>query len=44
MNITRGTFSKALGLSALLPDLLAVLLAVPVFLGLATCLLKKQAV
>jgi ribosome-dependent ATPase len=43
MNITRGTFSKALELSDLTSDLLAVLLAVPVFLGLATFLLKKQA-
>ena len=40
--ISRGVFSKALGLGDLYRQILPLLLAVPVILGTATALLKKQ--
>jgi len=43
MTISRGTFSKALGFGDLGASFLPLLIAVPVLLGLATFLLKKQA-
>jgi ribosome-dependent ATPase len=42
LTISRGVFSKALDLQALLPSLLPLLASVPVILGLAIVLLKKQ--
>lgn len=42
MTISRGTFSKALGFTELTPLLLPLALAIPVILGLAIALLKKQ--
>lgn len=43
MTISRGTFSKGLGFGDLGASFLPLLIAVPVLLGLATFLLKKQA-
>jgi ribosome-dependent ATPase len=43
MIIARGTFSKALDFAALSQSFLPILIAIPVFLGLAAALLKKQA-
>ena len=40
--ISRGVFSKALGLSTLAPSFWPLLMAIPVILGLAIVLLKKQ--
>ena len=40
--ISRGVFSKALGLSTLAPSFWPLLVAIPVILGLAIVLLKKQ--
>ena len=40
--VSRGTFSKSLGLSALGPQLLALLLAAPVLLGAGALLLRRQ--
>ncbi len=40
--ITRGVFSKALGLADLQPSFLPLLIAVPVLIGLSALLLKKQ--
>ncbi|NRP16473.1 MULTISPECIES: ribosome-associated ATPase/putative transporter RbbA [unclassified Marinobacterium] len=42
INITRGVFSKALGFSDLYDSFKPLLLAVPVILGVAIALLKKQ--
>ena len=42
LTISRGVFGKALGLGELAPDLLALLAAVPVILGLAIAALPKQ--
>ncbi len=42
LTISRGTFSKALGFADLQTSLLALVLAVPVLLGLCVALLKKQ--
>jgi ribosome-dependent ATPase len=42
LTISRGTFSKALGFADLQPALLALVLAVPVLMGLCVVLLKKQ--
>ena len=42
LDICRGVFSKGLGFSSLAPDLLALLLAVPVILGLSIAFLRKQ--
>ena len=44
MTISRGVFNKALGFSALYRSLGAMLLAVPVIIGLSLFLLKKQEV
>jgi ribosome-dependent ATPase len=43
VNITRGTFSKALGFGDLAGSFLPLLIAIPVLLGLGAALLKKQA-
>ncbi|MFH1344263.1 MAG: ABC transporter permease, partial [Pseudomonadota bacterium] len=43
VNITRGTFSKALGFGDLADSFLPLLIAIPVLLGLGAALLKKQA-
>jgi ribosome-dependent ATPase len=43
VNITRGTFSKALGFGDLAGSFLPLLIAIPVLLSLAAALLKKQA-
>ncbi len=43
VNITRGTFSKGLGLGDLSGSFLPLLIAIPVLLGLGAALLKKQA-
>jgi ribosome-dependent ATPase len=43
MIIARGAFSKALGFATLSQSFLPILIAIPVFLGLAAVLLKKQA-
>jgi ribosome-dependent ATPase len=43
MTIARGTFSKALGFADLGQAFLALAIAVPVLIGLATLLLRKQA-
>jgi len=43
ITISRGTFSKALGFSDLQLAYLPLLIAIPVLLGLATSLLRKQA-
>jgi ribosome-dependent ATPase len=43
MTISRGTFSKALGFEDLVWDFLPIAIAIPILLGLATVLLKKQA-
>ncbi|PZQ48601.1 MAG: multidrug ABC transporter ATP-binding protein [Rhodovulum sulfidophilum] len=43
VTIARGIFSKGLGLPDLLPDYLALLVAVPALLGLGMLLLRKQA-
>jgi len=43
MTISRGTFSKGLGFGELGASFVPLLIAVPVLLGLATLLLKKQA-
>ena len=43
MTISRGTFSKGLGFGELGASFVPLLIAVPVLLGLATFLLKKQA-
>jgi len=43
VNISRGTFSKALGLSDLWTSLLPLFITIPVLLGLGTILLRKQA-
>jgi ribosome-dependent ATPase len=43
MVISRGAFSKALDFSGLASSLVPILIAIPVLLGLATALLKKQA-
>ncbi|HEV2554414.1 MAG TPA: ribosome-associated ATPase/putative transporter RbbA [Bosea sp. (in: a-proteobacteria)] len=43
MTISRGTFSKGLGFGDLGASFVPLLIAVPVLLGLATVLLKKQA-
>ncbi len=40
--VSRGTFSKALGMSQLAPQLLALLLAAPVLAGAGVLLLRKQ--
>jgi len=42
LTISRGVFNKALGLSSLAPSFWPMLIAVPVILGLAILLLKKQ--
>jgi ribosome-dependent ATPase len=42
LTISRGTFSKALGMSDLYPSFVPLLIAVPVLIGLGTVLLKKQ--
>jgi ribosome-dependent ATPase len=42
LTIDRGVFGKALGFSALAPDFLALLAAVPVIMGLAIAALPKQ--
>ena len=42
LTITRGTFSKALGLADLYPSFIPLLIAFPVLLGLSAALLKKQ--
>lgn len=42
LTISRGTFSKALGFADLQPAFLALVLAVPVLMGLCVALLKKQ--
>jgi ribosome-dependent ATPase len=42
LNIARGTFSKALGFADLKAAFVALALAVPILLGLAAVLLKKQ--
>ncbi|PXW95296.1 ribosome-dependent ATPase [Sphaerotilus hippei] len=42
LTIARGTFSKALGLADLQPELLALALAYPVILGLSVAMLRKQ--
>ncbi|WHZ23821.1 MAG: Ribosome-associated ATPase RbbA [Nitrospira sp.] len=44
LTISRGTFSKALGFADLQPAFLALMLAVPVLMGLCVALLKKQEV
>ncbi|WP_234684352.1 ribosome-associated ATPase/putative transporter RbbA [Bradyrhizobium monzae] len=43
ITITRGTFSKGLGFEDLTAPLLALIVTVPVLLGLGTLLLRKQA-
>jgi ribosome-dependent ATPase len=43
MIIARGTFSKALDFATLFQSFLPILIAIPVFLGAATALLRKQA-
>lgn len=43
ITISRGAFSKALGLGDLARSLLPLIIAIPVILGLATVFLKKQA-
>ncbi|SHK21355.1 ribosome-dependent ATPase [Roseomonas rosea] len=43
VTISRGTFSKALGFTELAGDFVPLLLAIPVLLGLAAVLLRKQA-
>jgi ribosome-dependent ATPase len=43
MTISRGTFSKGLGFGDLGASFVPLLIAVPVLLGIATLLLKKQA-
>ncbi|KIZ38948.1 MULTISPECIES: ribosome-associated ATPase/putative transporter RbbA [Rhodopseudomonas] len=43
INITRGTFSKALGFADLAGSFLPLLVAIPILLGLGVVLLKKQA-
>jgi ribosome-dependent ATPase len=43
MIIARGAFSKALDFAALSQSFLPILIAIPVFLGMAAALLKKQA-
>jgi ribosome-dependent ATPase len=40
--ISRGVFSKSLGLGDLIGSFLPMLLAVPVIMGMAIALLKKQ--
>ncbi len=42
LTIARGTFSKALGLADLGAPFIALLLAIPILIGLCTLLLKKQ--
>jgi ribosome-dependent ATPase len=42
LTIARGVFGKALGVAELAPDFLALLVAVPVILGLAIAFLPKQ--
>jgi ribosome-dependent ATPase len=42
LTICRGTFSKALGFADLSPELLPLLIAIPIILGLSIALLKKQ--
>ena len=42
LTICRGTFSKALGFADLSPELLPLLVAIPIILGLSIALLKKQ--
>ena len=42
INISRGVFNKGLGLAELHPSLYPMLLAVPVIIGLAIALLRKQ--
>ncbi len=44
LTISRGVFSKALGITDLMPSFWPLLAAVPVILGLAVMLLKKQEV
>jgi len=43
ITITRGTFSKGLGFDDLSAPFLALIVTVPVLLGLGTLLLRKQA-
>jgi ribosome-dependent ATPase len=43
IDISRGTFSKALGFGDLLPSFVALLITVPTLLGLSVLFLKKQA-
>ncbi|WP_296511869.1 ribosome-associated ATPase/putative transporter RbbA [Rhodopseudomonas sp.] len=43
VNITRGTFSKALGFGDLVGSFVPLLIAIPLLLGLGAALLKKQA-
>jgi ribosome-dependent ATPase len=43
VDISRGVFSKALSLADLSSEILALLITIPVLLGLATAFLKKQA-
>ncbi len=42
IDISRGTFNKALGFSDLYPSLLSMLLAMPLIIGTAIALLRKQ--
>ncbi len=42
LTITRGTFSKALGLADLYPSFVPLLLAIPVLIGLGVLLTRKQ--
>lgn len=42
LSISRGVFGKALGVTELAPDFLALLAAIPVILGLAIVALPKQ--
>ncbi|MGK2913785.1 MAG: ABC transporter permease [Porticoccaceae bacterium] len=42
LTITRGTFSKALGLADLYPSFMPLLLAIPVLIGLGVLLTRKQ--
>jgi ribosome-dependent ATPase len=42
LTISRGVFSKGLGFTSLAPDFVALVLAVPVILGLSIIFLKKQ--
>ena len=42
LTIARGTFSKGLGFADLKASFVPLLIAVPVLIGLATALLRKQ--